>query len=59
MILRTESVLKATGLSRTTLWRLEKNGQFPPRRKLSARLVGWLETEVAEWVKNRQPVDAQ
>ena len=38
--LRWPRVRQLTGLSRSTVWRLEKNGQFPARRKLSANIIG-------------------
>ncbi|MGO9268095.1 MAG: helix-turn-helix transcriptional regulator [Candidatus Binataceae bacterium] len=57
-ILRTDTVVYLTGLSRVTLWRLERSGQFPKRRKLSARAVGWLESEIQAWIAERGHVDA-
>lgn len=42
-----------TGLSRSTRWRLERAGQFPRRRKLSARAVGWIAAEVERWMRER------
>jgi len=52
-ILRTEDVTRLTGLSRTTLWRLERSGNFPPRVRLGANSVGWVEDEVHEWIASR------
>lgn len=43
-----------TGISRTTAWRMEQKGQFPKRRKVSDGLVGWLESELDEWIATRQ-----
>ncbi|WP_088137812.1 helix-turn-helix transcriptional regulator [Escherichia coli] len=40
---------KLTGLSRTCRYRLEKAGQFPSRRKLGGRSVGWSLSEVLAW----------
>ncbi len=57
-ILRFPAVHKATGLSRTTIWRLERDGLFPNRRHLSANTVGWPRSEVEEWVAGRLPVSA-
>lgn len=45
---------KKTGISRTTAWRMEKEHKFPQRRKVSDGLVGWLESELDEWVSNRE-----
>jgi len=42
-----------TGLSKSTLWRLEKDGRFPRRRKISTRAVGWLSSEVESWIAER------
>ena len=53
---RMEEVVAWTGLSRTTIWRMEQEGQFPSRRALSAGAVGWLEDEVIQWMKDRQTV---
>lgn len=43
-------------LSLTTLWRLEKRGEFPPRRKISKIRVGWLHSEVMSWLNSRDLV---
>ncbi len=43
-----------TGLSLTTIWRLEQAGSFPKRRKLSAGRVGWLHEEVIQWINSRE-----
>jgi len=55
-ILRFPAVHKATGLSRTTVWRLERAGLFPARRYLSANTVGWPRSEVEAWIASRLPV---
>src|SRR5262245_37344084 len=48
--LRFSAVRERTGLSRSTIWRLERQGVFPKHRRISANAVGWLEQEVNEWV---------
>ena len=52
-IIRTKEVLELSGLSRTTLWRLEKKGQFPARLALSAGSVGWRLVDVEQWINSR------
>src|SRR4029453_6678788 len=52
-LLRCREVCARTGLSRTTLWRLECRGQFPSRRQLATNTVGWLEAEVEGWIATR------
>ena len=57
--LRWPRVRQFTGLSRSTVWRLEKNGQFPARRKLSANSVGWSLIELQAWMQSRNAAAAQ
>jgi len=52
-MLREEACREATGLSRSSRWRLEKLGQFPPRRQLAPNSVGWVESEVEGWLSSR------
>ena len=56
-ILRPRTVVQMVGLSRTTLWRLEKAGLFPMRRKISFGAIGWLESEVLKWIADRERVN--
>jgi prophage regulatory protein len=56
-ILREPELLKLVGLSRTTLWRRERAGDFPRRRKLSSRSVGWVLSEVLQWIDQRPLAD--
>jgi prophage regulatory protein len=56
-ILRRPEVVKRTGLSIVTLWRMEKAGLFPKRRALGAKAVGWLESEVELWMESRLAVN--
>jgi prophage regulatory protein len=51
--LRFTTIRERTGLSRSTIWRLERRGAFPRHRRLSTNAVGWLEHEVDEWVESR------
>lgn len=52
-LLRTKQVVQLTGLSRMTIYRLEKSGTFPARRQLGLNSVAWLEDDVAAWVGTR------
>ena len=56
--LRWPRVRQLTGLSRSTVWRLEKNGQFPARRRLSANSVGWSLIELQAWMQSRSAATA-
>lgn len=53
-VIRKPEVQGRTGLSGRTIDRLEAAGQFPSRRQLSARAVGWIEEEVTAWVAARR-----
>lgn len=53
LILREKQVLELVPFSRMTLYRLEKQGGFPKRIKLAPHRVGWLETEIREWIEER------
>ncbi|PLX39775.1 MAG: DNA-binding protein [Deltaproteobacteria bacterium] len=55
--LRAPEVIRITGLSRPTIWRMEKRGQFPQRRSISANSVGWLSSEVENWMASRTKVE--
>ena len=53
VILRTRAVLELMGLSRTTLWRRRKAGDFPAPVRLGgrgSRAVGWRRTDVERWL---------
>ena len=43
----------AVDLSRTSVWRLETQGDFPRRRQITAKRVGWLVSEVEKWAESR------
>ncbi|MCX7143777.1 MAG: AlpA family phage regulatory protein [Proteobacteria bacterium] len=47
------------GLSRTTIWRMERAGCFPRRRQLSSNSVAWLQSEVEHWKQSRVSVGVQ
>jgi prophage regulatory protein len=49
-ILGEPEVYRLTNLSRTTRWRLEREGKFPRRLRLSGNRVGWQADEVLAWI---------
>jgi prophage regulatory protein len=53
-IVREAECKDRTGLSRVTRWRLERDGKFPKRRRISANAVGWLESELRKWIASRE-----
>jgi len=52
-IIRAQELQELTGLSRTTIWRMERKGEFPSRVPLSGSSVGWRHSEIMEWMKQR------
>lgn len=51
-IIRIDTVLARTGLTRSTLYRKVQNGTFPRQLKLSERCAGWRESAVNAWLRN-------
>lgn len=49
---------RVTGLSASTLARLERQGLFPKRLKLTSRAVGWRADEIGAWLEERRRVGA-
>lgn len=54
-LLRLPEVIEATGLSETTIWRREREGRFPRRRKVSGNVVAWRSDEIERWIKGLDP----
>lgn len=52
-IVREPERRKITGPSSTTWWRLEQRGEAPKRIQIGPNMVGWLESELLEWVRER------
>lgn len=50
---RRPRVLKLVGLSDTTLWRRVRAGDFPAPFRLSPRAVGWLASDIEDWIQSR------
>lgn len=51
-ILRINTVLDRTGLSRATLYRKINDGTFPRQIKLSTRCAGWHESAINAWLRS-------
>ena len=52
-ILRRRDVENLTGLSRSTLYAMMADGNFPSPIKLGKRAVGWQDTDLTEWIASR------
>jgi prophage regulatory protein len=52
-ILRLADVKARTALSRSTIYALTKEGLFPSSFKLGPRCVGWLESDISQWISDK------
>ncbi len=57
-ILRRPEVEARTGLSRSTIYAMRAEGEFPTPVALGKRAVGWHEGDVAAWLESRLPARA-
>lgn len=55
-IIRIRDVVTATGLSRTTIWRLIQSGGFPAPLWISEKCRGWRAGAVLDWLQSRVAV---
>lgn len=53
-LLRMPDVLKRTGVSKATIYRLIKAGKFPKPVGLGVRAVGWDAHSIDEWIEARE-----
>jgi len=53
-IIRKPQVSERTGLSMSTIRRLEIAGSFPKRIQLSKSAVGWVERDVQQWIDGKR-----
>jgi prophage regulatory protein len=52
-ILRLPDVKTSTGLSRSTIYFRISQGVFPKPVSLGGRAVGWLESEIQDWLQRQ------
>ncbi len=60
-LIKIQEAMRIFGVSRTTLWRLERDGKIPRRRKVG-NVNAWFESEINEWLeqlKNQQVTTVQ
>lgn len=53
-VLRRPEVEERVGLARSTLYKLIGLKQFPEPIRLGTNAVGWLESDIEEWLASRQ-----
>lgn len=52
-IIRLKEVIDSTGLARSTIYKYMGAGGFPKPVSLGDRCVGWVESEVIDWIQLR------
>lgn len=52
-ILRLPTVKNRTALSRSTIYLLMSKGKFPKSINLGERAVGWLSSDIDEWLEQK------
>ena len=53
-IYRVKGLVELLSISRTTIWRMVKRGDFPQPICLGKRAKGWRREEIEEWVNSRE-----
>jgi len=57
-IIRLKEVIKITGLSRSSILSFAKEGSFPKPFKIGVKAMGWLESDIDNWIEDRSKINA-
>ncbi|RZQ02769.1 AlpA family transcriptional regulator [Vibrio vulnificus] len=52
-VIRLKEVMALTGLSKSSIYRFSESNDFPKSVPLGARSVGWIESEVNQWLERK------
>jgi prophage regulatory protein len=52
-IIKLKEVMDCTGLGRSSIYKQISNGKFPKSVSLGDRAVGWVDSEIEEWILSR------
>jgi prophage regulatory protein len=52
-IVRLPTVMAQIGLSRSTIYLRISEGRFPKPISLGGRAVGWIESDIQDWIEQR------
>lgn len=58
-IIRLPEVCRLVGLSPSSVQRLERKGEFPPKFYLGLHAIGWSENSVQAWIHARAAAATQ
>lgn len=51
--IKLKTVKARTGLSKSTIYLMMKEGRFPRRIEISKRAVAWVEEEIEQWMNSK------
>tara|TARA_Y100000780_G_scaffold224430_1_gene235807 strand:+ start:701 stop:985 length:285 start_codon:yes stop_codon:yes gene_type:complete len=54
---RLQELKSITGLSKSSIYKYMDDGDFPLQRKLGPNSVGWLYSDIMDWLESRQRAD--
>ena len=52
-LLSSRQITSETGISRATIYRLSRNGEFPQALKIGPRGLRWKESAIRDWIETR------
>ena len=52
-LLRRRQVEEITGITRSSIYRLMQNGDFPPSVRVGPTAVRWRESDITGWLESR------
>ena len=55
--IRMNELKDITGLSKSSIYKYMDDGNFPLQRRLGPNSVGWLYSDIMDWLESRQRVD--
>lgn len=57
-VMRRPEVERTVGLSRSTIYAAMDRGEFPRPIRLGRRSVGWMSSDILNWLENRSASNA-
>jgi len=57
-IIRLPEVIRMTGLCRSSILSFAKDGSFPKQFKIGVKAIGWLESDVQNWIEEMSKINA-
>lgn len=58
-ILKISDVVRATRLSRSSIYLLLRKNDFPQPRKLGKKIIFWTATDIQTWLESRPSADVR